>query len=323
MSKLFISLPGETDYKVYEPHSGGEITFSFVSFDSSRALQLPMSRVHSEVLQWSGQPNIEKVHAPGREEYLQLLSQTIKHIKDRGLGKIVISRPGFFDLKIDPLVVFKKLVEAYPSACVYLFSHPETGTWMGATPELLLKSADGKLKTMSLAGTQRKGEEGHFSEKEEVEQQLVTDYIFSLFKNEPHLEGETKNEPELLAAGNVVHFKTNIEARVKEGFSAEDFLEKLHPTPAVGGFPKEAALEYIHQNEGYDREFYAGYFGLKKGRDFQYFVNLRCMQVMPDSVVLYAGGGVTKDSDPEAEWEETVAKMHTLLSVMQPEIFAR
>jgi isochorismate synthase len=95
---------------------------------------------------------------------------------------------------------------------------------------------------------------------------------------------------------------------------AAELLLKLHPTPAVGGIPKNASLEFIKANEGYDREFYSGFLGPmdpKKGS--RLYVNLRCLQLLEKDALLYAGAGITAGSNPESEWDETEHKLRTLL----------
>ncbi len=317
MQKLFISLPGENNYQVYSHDSNGDVGLVFNSFDGKSRISFSAIQTQDENFAPYLKTESDKPRATAKEEYLGLIEKTVNHIRNVQPGKIVMSRAESFDMSIDPVNVFKKLAGRYTSACVYLFTHPSAGTWLGATPELLLKSEEDRIRSMSLAGTRKKGEESGFTEKEVEEQQLVTDYIHSLFLGNPRLTNIEKKEPQLHEAGNLVHFKTEISAEFQSDFQVLSFVNQLHPTPAVGGFPRKEALEFIQENEGYNREFYAGYFGLKGADDFKFFVNLRCMQIFENSVVLYAGGGITKDSDPEAEWEETQAKMQTLLRVLQ------
>lgn len=315
MQKLFISLAGSKDYTIYEGNKTGDYSFRFCSFEGGKHLDLRMSATTDE----SFTPELEGGHHfnfPTKEEYIHLIQDTIDHIRKNDLGKIVMSRPQSFDISIDPVVVFKKLVETYPSACVYLFTHPEVGTWMAATPETLVKKKGDSLKTMSLAGTQKKGEEERFSDKERIEQQLVTDFILETIEMVNGISDVKTDGPHLAEAGNLVHLRTLIEAKVDAHFDINPLLEKLHPTPAVAGLPRKEALDFIKKMEQYQRGFYSGYFGLSHAGDSHYFVNLRCMEVFEDSVVLFAGGGITKDSNPEAEWKETENKMGTLLGVI-------
>jgi isochorismate synthase len=94
-------------------------------------------------------------------------------------------------------------------------------------------------------------------------------------------------------------------------------LQLLHPTSAVCGMPLDKSLEFLKLHEGYDRSFYAGYLGpVNVNNNINIFVNLRCMQLMDHQAQLYAGAGVTIDSIPEEEFEETEMKFNTLLNVI-------
>ena len=95
-------------------------------------------------------------------------------------------------------------------------------------------------------------------------------------------------------------------------------LDLLHPTSAVCGMPQEPALDFLRKHEEYDRAFYSGYLGpVNIENETNIFVNLRCMQLLSQKAILYAGAGVTIDSDPEKEWQETEMKLQTLLNVLQ------
>ena len=96
-----------------------------------------------------------------------------------------------------------------------------------------------------------------------------------------------------------------------------DVLNAIHPTPAVGGNPLNASLDLIRNLEAHKRSFYCGYLGLEQSDQSSYFVNLRCMQVHSDGCTLYAGGGITAESDPEKEWEETTAKLAVVGKILK------
>jgi isochorismate synthase len=94
-------------------------------------------------------------------------------------------------------------------------------------------------------------------------------------------------------------------------------MESLHPTPAVSGLPQAISLELIDSLEKHQRELYAGYIGLVEENQASVYVNLRCCQLSQGKIHLYLGGGYTKDSDPQNEWEETVNKSKTILDLVQ------
>lgn len=317
MKKVFISWPGQKDYQILKESDKEEKIFTFASFDGSKKLDFPVEITHDPSLPPLRPISLRNQNFSDKEEYEKLIENAIAFIKHKKLGKIVISRRQAVSKTIEPLTLFKRLVNAYPAACVYLMVHPAAGCWIGATPELLLNSKNHTLSTMSLAGTRTRDAKNPFTPKEEEEQKLVTDFIYSLFKGEKHLTKVWKGQPQLHQAGNLVHFKTEISAQLLHDFALTSFLHKLHPTPAVAGYPRPSALDFIKQHEGYDRSFYSGYLGVSESGSCKYFVNLRCMEVFDNTLILYAGGGITAQSVASAEWEETEAKMQTLLSVIE------
>lgn len=245
-----------------------------------------------------------------QSEYETLIRETIQEIKKSEIRKIVISRrkeiknTGFNLLKS-----YKNLLNLHPQAWVYLWHHPGQETWMAATPELLLSQNGEEVKTVSLAGTRRP--EVEWTEKEYDEQKIVTDFILENFTGIQNLE---VHGPETVQAGKFLHLKTFIAAQKAKDFDLKQVLENLHPTPAVCGLPKMEAFEFILNKEGYDRAFYAGYLGIEKDEQKEYFVNLRCAQIFKDKIWIYVGGGITADSDPEKEWLETELKSGTILN---------
>jgi isochorismate synthase len=208
---------------------------------------------------------------------------------------------------------------------VSFVSSPIIGTWIGATPEVLVSVEDNRIfRTVALAGTKAFTEGTNlkqvaWTQKEIEEQALVSRYIISCFKKIRLREFE-EHGPKTIVAGNLMHLKTDFTVDMK----ATNFpqlgsvmLKLLHPTSAVCGMPLETALDFLKEHEGYNREFYSGYFGpVNVQNNITLFVNLRCMQLFGNQALIYAGAGVTIDSVPSTEWEETEMKMNTLLNVI-------
>ena len=149
---------------------------------------------------------------------------------------------------------------------------------------------------------------------------MVSRYIINCFKKIRLREFE-EHGPKTVVAGNLMHLKSDFAVDMK----ATNFpqlgsvmLRLLHPTSAVCGTPLETARKFLLEHEGYSREFYSGFLGpINMNEASHVFVNLRCMQLFADEAWLYAGAGVTADSIPEKEWEETEMKMNTLLDVIR------
>jgi isochorismate synthase len=193
--------------------------------------------------------------------------------------------------------------------------------WMGATPEPLLCSNKNDLETVSLAGTREFNAENlnlhNWSKKELTEQELVTCFIeeaLHKFKIDKYL----KNGPYTKKAGNLVHLRTDFTLKQSRANGLlGQLVQELHPTSAVCGLPKQPAMTFLLNIEKHNRKYYSGFLGpVNIDEQMQLFVNLRCMQVLCDKLVLYIGAGITSDSEADDEWTETEIKADTLLSVI-------
>ena len=182
---------------------------------------------------------------------------------------------------------------------------------------------------MALAGTQSafdqngeliKTSEALWRQKEIEEQALVSRYIINCLKKIRVREFE-EDGPKTMIAGNLMHLRTDFLIDTQEiNFPqlATVMLELLHPTSAVCGMPKEPATQFIFENEGYDRTYYSGFLGpVNIKNESHIFVNLRTMQIKNTTATLYAGCGITADSSPQKEWNETQMKCMTVANVLK------
>lgn len=254
-----------------------------------------------------------------REEYLKQAEDVVTLLKEKEAQKVVLARRkvvSYAAYKRAPKC-FQKLLDRYPDTFVFLVSVPGVMTWMGATPEVFLRQMMGFSSTMSLAGTRAAGTGGEWGEKEKKEQEIVTDYIAEVLERLVGI-GWWQHGPFSRRAGKLEHLCTTFSYPGRLPDEMIDVIRKeLHPTPAVGGYPKLDAREVIHRIEGKNRRYYGGYLGpVHKNWTFDWFVNLRSMELFPNAACLYVGGGLTVDSVPELEWKETVLKSKTLLSII-------
>jgi len=264
------------------------------------------------------------VFESSRDLYFNQVSEMIKDLKQKKLDKAILSRIQVLDNlgREDSVNSFLKLSDAYHSAFVFLVSIPHAGCWVGASPETLLSANHEKTETHALAGTQKLGnrqpDEILWERKEMEEQAYVSNFIENTLVKH-HLEDCVKEGPVTVQAGNVVHLKTTYQLPSNMDFNhLSDLIHDLHPTPAVCGLPKTKALELIREIEQHDREYYAGYLGpVEPNGCISLFVNLRSMKVLENRMALFVGGGITADSVPEKEWEETCLKAQTLLNVIR------
>ncbi|NDP26387.1 MAG: chorismate-binding protein [Flavobacterium sp.] len=298
--------------------------FVFASFDGTKTFLIPEneSEISSAIFQKEEISVLEKEQdlpsETAKNQFEALISKGIQAIENNEFKKVVLSRKESLNLiDFDLIAAFEKLMQLYPTTFVYCFYHPKVGAWLGATPEQLLKANNSKFQTIALAGTQKDtgSNEILWQKKEQEEQQFVTDYIVEKVKT---VASEILvSKPYNLKAGSIWHIKTEISGTLNSSSSLQEVIQLLHPTPAVCGLPKEQAKEFIIENENYSRTFYTGFLGelnIKNQTDL--FVNLRCMEIDDTQAHLFIGCGITKDSIPEKEWEESVNKSATMKKVL-------
>lgn len=294
----------------------------FCSFDGNQKIIIPNNQ--SEILVFENSFEVLDLNAKNFENqksklaFENLVANGVLAIKKKQFLKVVLSRKEVLDLSnFDLINVFSKLVTRYKSAFRYCFYHPKIGLWFGATPEQLLQVHDNEFSTVSLAGTQKyeNSTDVVWQEKEIEEQKIVTDFIAENLKK---ASNEIKiSEPFTVQAGNLVHIKSIISGKLNTDFNLQKCIDLLHPTPAICGMPRKDSLQFILENENYNRGFYSGFIGeLNIGHQTDLFVNLRCMNIKNDSANIYVGCGITKDSIPEKEFQETVNKSMTMKMIL-------
>lgn len=318
------------DDTLYYTSNFSEPGFVFAPFNSNeKAILFPLEKADffSEKLSYSVLMDSEKEipkNEASKESHIKLVEKTVHEISSSDIKKIVVSRKEEVkNTNFNLIEVYKKLLQNYKNAFVYVWFHPKVGLWLGATPETLLDVNNSSFKTMSLAGTQvyKKTKNVVWKSKELDEQQLVTDFI----KNQ--LQDVSSNlkidKTETVKAGSLLHLKTKITGNLIQESTLKTLIRALHPTPAVCGLPRNKAKEFILQNENYNRDFYTGFLGeinLKssqaESKKSSLFVNLRCMEIKENFASIFVGGGITKDSNAEKEWEETVSKSKIMKRIL-------
>ena len=231
----------------------------------------------------------------------------------KDISKVVLSR-----IKKHPVIdenifqTYLNLCEDYNHSFNYLCNIPNEGTWMGATPEILIEGSTENYTTVSLAGSKAL-DNINWKKKELEEQQFVTNYIKEKLESES-INHQFNSTPETVTAGNIAHLKTTFNIQTNK--TPIELANLLHPTPAVCGLPEKTAKDFILKNEGHSREFYTGFLGIINDRSCSLFVNLRCMQLFKNENWLYVGGGITSLSNADKEWRETELKAQTLLNIL-------
>ncbi len=249
-----------------------------------------------------------------KQAHIDKVKLAIDKIKeDDDLKKIIISsKIEISTSKFNWENSLLNLMNNYENSMVWVWFHPKLGMWMGATPEILLTYDNNIASTMALAGTLpvKNDEPIVWLSKEIEEQQIVTDYIIDKFH---YYSTEIKySKPKTIFQGDIAHIQTIINAKINSS-KLNDLVLNLHPTPAVCGLPTLKAKSFIDKIEKYNRKYYTGFLGNKSKNYSQFFVNLRTLEIFDKKLYIYVGGGITKDSIPEKEWNEVVNKANIII----------
>ena len=222
--------------------------------------------------------------------------------------------------------VVRSLRAAYPSCFTYLITGADGTAFAGASPELLIRRSGTQAFAQPMAGSVARGasdaDDERFarqlteSTKDAAEHRLVSHFVVEALQ--PFSTAVSARDPEVVRFTNIQHLATSVEARLRDpAADALTLAAALHPTPAVGGWPRAAADVLIDELEGMERGWYAGAVGWIDGRgDGELAIALRCGLLWEDGARLYAGVGVMPDSDPARELEETELKFKALLTAL-------
>jgi isochorismate synthase len=281
------------------------------SFDGEDLWQISLDHTNAQVdlhdFQFRFRKN--KDHSHSFEEYSTIFRNYKKALLAGDLEKIILSKIKIIPRKRSPIELFEALNQTYANTFNYLISSEETGTWIGATPEVLLTQDQKIINTVALAGTKTADE--NWTTKEIEEQALVTNEILRVLSAN-NCKNISATKAETIQAGKIQHLKSDIQAELATEIDWKKILFNLHPTPAVCGLPSKEAKQFILNNEEHNRSFYTGFIGILKPGKNSFFVNLRCMEIHEDCAKLFVGGGITAPSDLEKEWQETERKSETL-----------
>jgi salicylate biosynthesis isochorismate synthase/menaquinone-specific isochorismate synthase len=261
------------------------------------------------------------------EHFEEAVRRATERIAGGELDKVVLAREVRVHAPnpIDPAAVFGALRDAFPSCYCYLAATPDA-TFLGASPELLVRRDGQRAQTVALAGTLRRSadpavdrhlaEQLLSGERYREEQAIVTRRI------ERQLDPVSvwvaaADEPVVVKVQNVQHLGTPIRAQLAEPLACVELAGRLHPTPAVGGEPAERALPLIPALEGLDRGWYAAPVGWTDlAEDGEFCVALRCALIRDRVAHLYAGEGIVRDSVPDEELAANEAKLQALLPLL-------
>lgn len=261
------------------------------------------------------------------QDWKKIVADAIQTIRDEELEKVVLARavqleaPEIFDEARALRYFSKHAPGTYQFGIVR-----EDDCFLGATPEQLVRVRAGKLETMGLAGSAPRGatpaQDEQFgnellaSVKDRNEQEIVVRAMREVL-GDTCVQLQANATPTLLKLSMIQHLITRFNGTLAQGYSLLDLVERLHPTPAVGGRPRAAALQWIREHEKLDRGWYAGAVGwIDHNMDGEFVVAIRSALLHGTRATMFAGCGIVADSDPEREYAESNLKLKPMLAAL-------
>ena len=270
--------------------------------------------------------DVEFQDEPDADAWRKSVVATIDAIRSESLEKVVLARAAHADAPndIDAYATLRSLRSAHRNAFVFGYWRG-TRAFVGASPERLIRLDGRNVQASSLAGTVRRGTndaedaeaiaELFASAKDRVEHAVVVRALNEVL-GEFCDDVTASSEPSLLTLPNVHHLETEVRGHLRPGNTLLKIIARLHPTPAVGGSPREEALQFIRDVEKIDRGWYAGPVGWIGREGGEFAVALRSAILYGAEAMLYAGCGIVAESDPDLEYTESVLKLQPMKSAI-------
>lgn len=276
---------------------------------------------------WEERTALHRRDIPDRAEWQSSLSTALEEMSDNEYEKVVLARKATltFNDPVDPVAYLLRLRRMTEETFNFYFQADEGHAFLGATPERLFKRQGRSIQTEAIAGTRPRGitkedDERHArallnSEKELREHGIVVDMIGNIldkYCKELHVDKEVQ----ITRLSHVQHLCKHFKGELDPKTSDSDLIEMLHPTPAMGGYPTERALEAIQDLEPFNRGWYAAPIGYVGHDHTEFVVAIRSALIERERVSLYSGAGIVLGSDPADEWQEIEDKISKFLKAL-------
>ena len=271
-----------------------------------------------------------RVDAPSPEQWTVGIETALRAFREKRLQKVVLARKSsfLFAEKPNPLSILEKLRAPAQNLFNFYFQPDPDHIYMGASPERLYFRRHNTVLSEAIAGTRPRSEstrkdlmwgaELQNCEKDVREHRYVVDYLRDAFQQFCRYY-TCDDAPRLLKLTKVQHLFTGFEGQLKPDVCDDLLLSLLHPTPAVGGLPKQAAIKMVAALEPFDRGWYTGPVGWVGKDSASFAVAIRSGLVVKNNLHLFSGAGIVEGSQPRSEWEEIENKISNFLKVIDAE----
>lgn len=269
----------------------------------------------SELQGFSPLPSLTSHFLPNYSAWELLLKKTLSQIQKNDFEKCVLAREHLLEFanSIDPWPLVAALEKRIKNAYLICIQPTRRSAFIAATPEKLFSRKGDLLETEALASTKKLDSDQTFQKgknsKDQREFRLVEDSIREALQ--PLCEEKlTFSKQKVRQTSHLKHLYSCLKAHLNANISNEELIERLHPTAALLGFPKQNALRFLEENEPFDRGLYGAPIGRITPQESTWAVGIRSCLIFEKTIRLYSGAGIVEGSDPESEWEELNQKLH-------------
>ena len=309
--------------------SDGLLTLAVMDAEDVAKARLELQKIRCDAEPFTGSLPLPtgKTYSPTVDGWQSRIDEALSLIRSEVLEKIVLSRKTTlsFDSPLNPIALTQRLKDSTHDCFVFCFDFGSSSSFLGATPERLFLRKEKQLQSEVVAGTRARGEtpaederlaiELLTSDKDQREHDIVRKSIRQkLHKFVDHLEVDT--QASILRLASKQHLRSSVQGTLKEGVEDGMLLQRLHPTPAVGGYPTENALPEIARIEPFNRGWFAAPIGWIGSDSVEFAVGIRSGLIEGNTLSLYSGAGIVRGSDPDQEWQEVENKIQDFISVL-------
>jgi len=309
--------------------SRGELSLAVMNADDIEKARLELQQFRCDADSYAKEipAPTGKTYSPTVDGWQSRIDEALSLIRSEVLEKIVLSRRATlnFDQPLNPIALTERLKETTHDCYVFCFDFGSSSSFLGATPERLFFRKGKQLESEVVAGTRARGAtpdtdeklaiELLTSDKDQREHDIVRKSIRQkLHKFVDHLDVDS--QASILRLASKQHLRSEVQGTLKDGVDDGMLLQRLHPTPAVGGYPTENALPEIARIEPFNRGWFAAPIGWIGSDSVELAVGIRSGLIEGNALSLYSGAGIVRGSDPDQEWQEVENKIQDFISVL-------
>lgn len=262
---------------------------------------------------------------PNASRWEEMINESCQEITEGSYQKIVLSRYAEYKANGDVFTHLADKLLPQENSYTLLWAVDKNHIFLSQSPETLFKREAGTIYVDSLAGTIERGETQQQDQenkksllhnpKELEEHRYVTQFLYEKL-TKLCKQVETTQKEKITELSHIQHLHTKLMGTLKENVSLQEILDTLHPTPAIGGLPQEGVKDRIYNKELFDRGYYSAPIGFFTQNECEFLVGIRSALMHEDTVKIYAGAGIVKQSKAQKEWQETAQKMKTMRNLL-------